>query len=92
MTKTHAEAMRIFREQAATICKSGTSVLLRCDNHDDACHLFEWLSSINGRYETIDDWLDEIESFSLRRERIENFDTVERWLAEAFQAGCSLTE
>jgi hypothetical protein len=85
----HPIVMRLFREQSVTISKLGSKVFVHCENVDNANSVFEWLASINGKYETVDDWLNEIEAFALRRERIDNPMVVEPWVRAAFDAGCS---
>ena len=49
-TIVYAVIMRLFREQAFTISKSGSNVSVECENGDDANAVFEWLVSINNRY------------------------------------------
>lgn len=87
--QAHAVAMRLFREETVTFSKSGASVSIQCKTADDANSLLTWLSSIDGKYGTVEDWLDEIETFSLRRERLDNPIVMEPWVRAAFNAGCS---
>lgn len=86
--RMHSAAMTLFREQAVTISKMGSCVSLNCDNYDDAETMFSWLAAITGRYGTVDNWLDEIETFSTRRERLDDAARLEPWLRAAFDAGC----
>ena len=85
----HAAAMKLFREQAITISMEGSCVSLNCDNWNDADAMFSWLTAINGKYGSVDEWLDEIEAFSTRRERLDDTSRLEPWLRAAFDAGCT---
>lgn len=76
----------LFKEQALTISQSGNDVSIQCSDRNDANSVFEWLTNITGTYESVDEWLDEIESFSTRRERLNNPE-MELWLKAAFDAG-----
>jgi len=86
-TQVHVAAMRLFREKALTISKSGKSVSIHCDSDDDADVVFAWLTSITGRYGSVDEWLDEMESFSSRRERLDHPRVIESWIRTAFALG-----
>jgi hypothetical protein len=85
--KLHCDVMRLFREQSIMISKSGSEVCVQCKSSDDANTVFEWLASITGKYATVDEWLDEIESFSMRRERLDDPKLMEPWIRAAFDAG-----
>lgn len=85
--RVHAIVMRLFADQALTISKSGDQVTIGCESGDDAESVFEWLANITGQYESVDGWLDEIELFGSRRERLDNPRVMESWLKAAFDAG-----
>jgi len=44
----HNAAMKLFREQALTLSKSGERVMLQCDSPEDADTLFEYLALLDG--------------------------------------------
>ena len=83
----HAVTMRLFRDQAVTISKTNDSVTIGCKNSSEANDVFEWLCQITGQYGSVEEWLDEIESFSMRRERLDDLGIMEPWLKSAFDAG-----
>jgi hypothetical protein len=86
----HAVVMQLFQQQAITIAKSGADVMLYCSTPDDANAVFEWLAAITGKYPTVDAWLGEIESHSVRQERVPDPSNTLPWLTAAFNAGCGL--
>jgi len=41
-----AVVMQLFHQQAVTISKSGSDVVIQCENGDDANAVFDWLADI----------------------------------------------
>jgi hypothetical protein len=86
-TAAHERAMKAFRAKNLSFSKKGTTITIACPTNAEAENVLAWLNQIEGTYGSVDEWLDEIEVFAMRRERLPDPDNIYPWLRAAFAAG-----
>lgn len=84
----HNPGTEVLKERRFTLSRLHKSITLQCNTVTDAIDLYDFLEKFTAKYNNVDEFLNEIENFSTRKERLleEIGPTGLKWVIAAFNA------